>query len=526
MTRAIIWCAVSTGAQAEDERFSLPQQESDARALAESKGWKVIDVMTVSGHSRRYKDFGALAEAAASKGIDAFYRLQAHWERRDFDYLICRDGDRFARSQALFARITEEVIETAGARVWSLNDGQIDRSNYRMWIAMRGMQAASDVDKLVKYHDEGMKKRAAQGLPTSSRTPISHKLIRNAVTGKAERLIVNEEKRALWDDLYTLILEGVSWEDMEEQLLALGHVNHKGKHYHPYFFYRLVNSPSFWGHQARHQHSIPGAQGAWTWDESIAPPEGVTVWRNTHSPVWAGEQGDRIRAELQRRFDAVRGRATPRTTHRFAGLGICGECGSFLITQTNGGYRGLICPAAKRKPLLKYPACNNRKIINERRAIAILSPLLQRMIDLKTPNIFESGAGPAPSAESRIEAATTEITKLEQEARELIRLQRTAGEQLQAIYADELDQINTRLRNLRDTRTKLQGQSVAEKHKAAVQQVAIDNLAQMSVEAFWKQDSRVINQTLHQLLGKNRLVLLHGEIVAFAEVNRRQRKRI
>jgi hypothetical protein len=46
----------------------------------------------------------------------------------------------------------------------------------------------------------------------------------------------------------------------------------------------------------------------------------------------------------------------------------------------------------------------------------------------------------------------------------------------------------------------------------------------MSPEAFWKQESRYINQSLHRLMGKKRFLLLDGEIIGVAELNRRQRK--
>ncbi|MBK8035345.1 MAG: hypothetical protein IPK17_38735 [Chloroflexi bacterium] len=48
--RALIWAAVSTKAQAdEDDKFSLPIQEDDARTLAERSGWRVVDVLRVPG---------------------------------------------------------------------------------------------------------------------------------------------------------------------------------------------------------------------------------------------------------------------------------------------------------------------------------------------------------------------------------------------------------------------------------------------------------------------------------------------
>lgn len=50
-------------------------------------------------------------------------------------------------------------------------------------------------------------------------------------------------------------------------------------------------------------------------------PEGATIFRHTHPAVWDGELADRIRAEIMRRSDTMRGKSVPRRTHRFSGLG-------------------------------------------------------------------------------------------------------------------------------------------------------------------------------------------------------------
>ena len=63
---------------------------------------------------------------------------------------------------------------------------------------------------------------------------------------------------------------------------------------------------------------------------------------------------------------------------------------------------------------------------------------------------------------------------------------------------------------------------LATQHKTAVQQATLKELAVLTLERFWNQESRVINQTLHRLMGKRRLVLLGGEIQGAVEVKRRQ----
>lgn len=59
--------AVSSHAQHQPDKISLPQQEADARGVAETNGWDIVDLMMVPGHSRRYIDFHVLADHAAKE---------------------------------------------------------------------------------------------------------------------------------------------------------------------------------------------------------------------------------------------------------------------------------------------------------------------------------------------------------------------------------------------------------------------------------------------------------------------------
>jgi hypothetical protein len=78
-------------------------------------------------------------------------------------------------------------------------------------------------------------------------------------------------------------------------------------------------------------------------------------------------------------------------------------------------------------------------------------------------------------------------------------------------------------RNMKEARNCLKGESHAVSTSTSNQQSTLKEIAEMSLEAFWKQESRYINQVLHRLLGKKRFLLLDGEIIGVAEVNRRQR---
>ncbi|GAB4523302.1 MAG: hypothetical protein OHK0046_36820 [Anaerolineae bacterium] len=528
MVRCIIWCAVSSRAQNEPDKISLPQQEADACALAEGNGWQVVDILRVPGHSRRYVDFHELASDAAKQGVDAFHRLQRHWEARDFDVMVVRDGDRFARTQALHAYVVERTINIK-ARIYSLQDGWIDETNYRMFIAMSGYKAAGDIDRLVKARDKSMTARAERGLPTSSRVPMSHKVVRDQTTGRALRLEVNEDKRRLWNDLAEVILDGVGWFNIEDELFnRYGHVKDDGERYYPGFLYRLVMKPIFWGHMARY-HASAGSQngykyGGWAYDESIPMPEGAIVFRNTHEPVWTGDLAERVKAEIRRRSEIMRGSTNSDHTHMFSGLGVCAECGSFWSTQVKKAksYRGLACPAAKSRSSA-LPDCSNKRIMNEKRLIALVNGYLRQMLERNSTDVFNAPETEYGNIQLRIEALCREIEALQLEARNLIREQTKAGAELQSIYQEELAQINTRLKNMKVTRDTLQTRALQSEQLTTVQQITLDELAELSLEAFWNQESRYINQILHRLMGKKRFLLLDGEIIGVAEIHRRQR---
>lgn len=527
MVRCIIWCAVSSQAQNEPDKVSLPQQEADSRAVAERNGWEIVEVLKVPGHSRRYIDFHQLAKDAAKQGVDAFYHLQRHWETRDFDVMIVRDGDRFARTQALHAYVVERTIDIR-ARIYSLQDGWIDDTNYRMWIAMGGYKAAGDIDRLVKARDVAMTARAKRGLPTSSRVPVSHQVVRDTLTGRAICLEVNEAKRRLWDDLAELILEGVGWFNIENELYdRFGHVNDNGEKYYPGFMYRLITKPIFWGHIGRNHASAKSKNGfkvgLWVYDEREPIPEGATIFRDTHPAVYTGELADRIKAELRRRSEVVRGHASSSNTHRFSGLGVCAQCGSFWATKVDKGYRAVFCPAVRSSRTFS-PDCNNTKHLNERRLIEQVNELLKQMLARESTDIFnDAKEEQTQDITQKVAQLNEEIATLELEARRLIRQQAKAGAEIQQIYQEELEQIDSRLSNMKSARDTLALKTMAAQKSSLTQQVTLDELAQLSLEAFWKKESRYINQVLHRLMGKKRFLLLDGEIIGVAEVNRKQR---
>jgi hypothetical protein len=78
---------------------------------------------------------------------------------------------------------------------------------------------------------------------------------------------------------------------------------------------------------------------------------------------------------------------------------------------------------------------------------------------------------------------------------------------------------------MKETRARLQGESPTVQTTTSNQQVTLEELAELTLEKFWHQENRKINQMLHRIMGKRRLMILNGEIIGVAEVNHVQRRR-
>lgn len=525
--RALLWLAVSTKAQAEDEKLSLPEQERAAKAVCEQQGWHIVDILQVPGHSRRYIDIHELAEDAAQCGIDAFKRLLKHFKDRDFDVLICRDADRFARTQSLHAYIVESVIDIE-ARIYSLVDGWIDENNFRMFISMSGYKAAGAIDALVKAHAIAMDAYAQRGLPTSSVVVTSHKVVRDPNTGKRIGLELDETKRQLWLDLATLILEGIAFNKLEEELYKrYGYTNPRGEQWHRNKFIKLLYTPAFWGHSSRH-HRVKKAgekqyrYGMWTFESGHPVPEGVKIYYNTHEPVYKGALAEQIKAELMRRSNVVHGRSRPQNTYRFRGLFVCADCGYTMSLWKKDKWHGLGCVSKYNQTGLR-PSCETRRLLPGKKAQHYIDKRLREMIDLQRPDFFTlDSASKLNSIEQEISDVHTEINKTERRAQRLIQQRADADDTLQDLYLAEIQQVTHQLKNLKRRLSELQEQVQFNSNDA--QRQAFEEIREMSVDRFWELDDRQINQFLLRLLGNKRFVVRNGEIIGITTAPDRSRR--
>ena len=509
--RAILWTAVSTQAQADDEKTSLPAQEADLRVLADKQGWQVIDVLTVPGHSRRYIDWHELVKDSLKAGIDSFAQLQTHLDRRDFDVLAVRDADRFARTQTLHAYIVESVIE-AGAIIWSLSDGKVDEQNFRMFIAMSGYKAAGAIDQLQKYRDNALNAKAEKGLPISPAPLWGYRFVRSE-HGKVVDYELDESKRRAFNDLAELILSGAGWRTLADEMNSLGHRTSNGGKFDRMFFYFRVLHPTWWGHAARGFHDPEKGQlaGDWVFDADAPVPDGVRIWRDRYPAVWTGEKAERIKAELRRRGSIMRGNASSAETRRFSGIVVCGKCGRFMQSTGNLRWRGMDCR-------YRYNGfgCTQNRLISEKSIIEFLTPFLKTIKATGDPEMVLSGEDENANL-LRLESARAELATLHNQARALTRLYaEKAGTPLERVYAEELAKLESRAAEIEHVIARSQAAVTKDPPRRAV-------LESLDVDTLWEQPSRVVNQTLHAVLGQWRLVADGGKIVGYTRPERKTR---
>lgn len=512
--RCIIWCAVSSEEQAGDDKLSLETQERDMRSYADKEGWEIVKVFRWDGYSRWESDPIAALEDFAEQGRFEYHELRRMWRAREFDVLMLYTHSRAGRSFTMQSWVVENVIRHDG-EVFRIHGGWINKRDYAFQIGMGGVLSTNDIDRLIEQRNQAMNVRASKGQPTASRIPFSHMVRRDEYGKLLSSLIVNETYRRLWEDVATLMFEGVGFNAMERVLYErFGHANEQGKKRATGAIYFLFYTPIFWGHSARFFN--PGMKrknGAWVYDDSIPPPEGVLLYRHTHEPIYTGELADRIKAELDRRKHTS-GRASSYATNRFTGIFICGQCSYYIGYTRNHGAKYLYCGARRNRLLNNKRNCTEVGGLKESQAQEFFEQLLEYGIEKGEIQLFFDGsdvASPVVNV-SRAEQLQTEIDELTEQAAWTLS-QANTKKGMRDVFVKQMTEQDERLIILKANLENVLYFETRVTQEQIEEQRVIGELKEMTLATFWSQDDREINQTLHRLLGKRRLAVLNHSIL-------------
>lgn len=508
--RAVTWASVSSRPQAAEDKVSLEEQERLNVEWCERNHADIVDRLVIPGHSRYESDLFDLLDDYAQQGIWAYHKIREHWKKRDFDVLVCYHDSRFGRSATVYNWVGENTIR-AGARIYRHLGGWIDAKNSPFQLALGTIAATNSLAQLVEGRKSGMKKRAQNGLPTSSGVPMTHILLRNHL-GKAERLVVDEGRRRLWDDFATLFLEGVGWRSIEHGLYArYGHVTERGTPWPPLRFYTLFTNPTTHGHSAQYHRRKDGRGlapiGEWILEPGHDIPDGVEIYYHTHEAVWTGELFERLKAEFRRR-QSIRGSASPTRTNRFSGLLLCGECRYYLVTANNTYSKGLRCMSHYNQSAT-HPDCSQTAWIHARKVETWLTNVLSQ---IAATGDWTPLAGPSlPQSADRLAAVEAEIADLKDQITTLIVSQSKAKSVVLDLYEQQIVQAGERLEILEKLRDSLRFEAATSEREQRERDGELQTVGDWA--AFWKRPDREINQVLRRILGHRRLVVLDGLII-------------
>jgi DNA invertase Pin-like site-specific DNA recombinase len=510
--RAIIWCAVSTVSQAEPEHYSLDAQERDGRALAETMGWRVTDVMRVPGHSRARRNLDALAIEAADKGIHAFQQLLDHLTTCDFDVLICRDANRFARKSSMLHQIVEMVYEDCGAYVHSLADGEVTAQSWPMWAAMKGYQSAAEWRWIRDAYQQGSEKLAERGLGPGPKPPLTHRRIRDPKSGKQIAHELDPRMVQVMHDAAELLFDGVAWMALGDELYKrYGHTDDSGRPWLHATLYNLFLNPMTYGDKA-FRHTVNGQYGKdrmYILDDRVDVPDKVKYARGVVPPVFEGELADRVKAEVIRRT-TLKGKSDPSKTFRYSGLCRCGHCGGTMNayrSNSKTGPIGLRCmwQSGNREWRKKNAHMTGDKCPQKHVHLKYLNPIFQKIVAQLATGV-EFAAMETRSAEAKQASADQELEQIRAQIMRLNEEQSLAPAAAQPIYREKIAMLATKAEQIEVGATRLRSElRIVERRTAYQREIAARFKKDQA--AFWNREDTAINQDLRGLLDGRRVIL-------------------
>jgi uncharacterized protein YchJ len=518
---AIILAAVSAKDQAEDDKFSLDAQINDSRAVAEKNGWNVVDVIRIEGHSRNYRTLAQLAAAARENNEPGFDRLIAHFEKQDFDILICRDANRFARKPSLLYEIVDTILEDCGARIYSLSDGMVDANNADMWLMVKGYEIRKQMQWLKTEMQRGRYKLVELGLPMGNEHVWSHMRVRDDKF-KTVDFIPDPDKQSVIYEAAQLVVNRVSWRQIEKDLFEMGFAQKNGKPYLTHHFYHVFYNPWFWGDAVRNHTYRQNQSGRsvelWMVDPSVPIPDGVVMYRDKIEPAIKGDLAIKLRAELIRRITS-RPRQH-RNTHHFSGLLVCGRCGFTMAYHDTG--KNIYYECGSKYVASERARCTRKWLIRESEVKAWMNEALRLMIESNHPYLLADPNNEA-LGETRLQSYYKDLEQIETQIRRIIEKQAHAPESVSSLYDDQIEAFATQREKLLATiQTTEQKQQLV--NQGDINLAYRELTTYETLEHFWQDDPGVINQLLHRLMGKRRLAIRDRKVVGTVEYRRRSHR--
>jgi hypothetical protein len=503
--RYAIWAAVSTDAQAADDKYSLVEQEARCRSTATDKGWlEAAAPYIVRGESRtRWVNL-----SDAEQAIPELKTLLDDARDGKFDVVVCHEFDRFRELLDPVAR----TLSHYGVQLYSVSQplepqrpGDYSPYTNDSEFILRGMNqmiSRASVANLRRKYFANMPKRvtekglSAASLPWGYKKPEGHETDPSVVPVQIPELV---QYLILMKDM---LLAGRSTYQITAELDRLGapipkaRLRKKTKRtlWDATTVTRLLRNPYYAGYVrwgvTKTKHDI--RTGKITRENQ--PAHQVIMARGAHEPLWDDETHQAILAELERRTPSHRGHITRQLT----GLLHCSICGAMLWRHTRHNHH------KENTPYYITWRCSEAFAAH---MVVLDDDMLKAVAKELENQILHQGDSPVEA-----KSYTDELEQLRQK-RSRIGDAFTNGLFDLAEFSHRVEDIDSRIKELENN------QKISDSRQATslMRKKALDNLrevmSQVDLDEYFRTcDRQEVNAALHYIFSEI-IVNPNGEIV-------------
>jgi site-specific DNA recombinase len=213
MKKACVYTRVSTDAQGEDGKVSLPEQERMAKACIESKGWQYVRTYEDNGYSGRTTDRPALQQ------------MLSDIKNGEVEAVIIYKLDRLSRKQRDTLSIIEDFLLKNNVDLVSLNE-TLDTSTPwgRAMIGVLSSFNQLESENIAMRTAMGRYATAREGGYAGGKPPLGYR----AVEG---HLVMVPEEAEIVRLVYSLRAEGKTLHAITDELNKKGYRSKKGNEF-------------------------------------------------------------------------------------------------------------------------------------------------------------------------------------------------------------------------------------------------------------------------------------------------------
>lgn len=226
MKKACVYTRVSTDAQGEDGKVSLPEQERMAKACIESKGWRYV---------RTYEDNGYTGRNTNRPGLQEMLKDVRNGE---IEAIVIFKLDRLSRKQRDTLAIIEDDLLNNGVDLVSLNETLDTTTPWgRAMIGILSSFNQLESENIALRTKMGRYATAREGGYAGGKPPLGYR----AVNGRLE--IVPEEAEIV-RKVFELRKQGKTLQGIADTLNKMGYRSKKGNEFKHSAIQTIVNNES------------------------------------------------------------------------------------------------------------------------------------------------------------------------------------------------------------------------------------------------------------------------------------------